>query len=85
MTDSGGIQEETTYLKVPCLTLRQNTERPETTKIGTNVIAGTETDSILRHFAVLKKKKFRIPSKIPPKWDGKTAKRVVEILVKKMS
>ena len=84
LTDSGGLQEETTYLKVPCLTLRQNTERPITEKIGTNIVAGTETDSILRCFSRLKQKKFKVSSKIPPKWDGKTAERVVKILMKKM-
>jgi UDP-N-acetylglucosamine 2-epimerase (non-hydrolysing) len=84
LTDSGGIQEEATYLKVPCLTLRQNTERPVTAKIGTNIVAGIETDSILRCFLNLKKKRFKISSKIPSKWDGKTAKRVVEVLIKKL-
>jgi len=84
LTDSGGVQEETTYLKIPCLTIRQNTERPVTATMGSNIIAGIDTDSILRHFEKLKKKRFKISSKIPPKWDGKTAERVVEVLIKKL-
>ncbi len=81
ITDSGGMQEETTFLKVPCLTFRKNTERPITVEIGTNTICKTgkmlvqETNKILEG----KPKKGRIPNL----WDGKTAKRIIKILIKK--
>ena len=82
LTDSGGLQEETTALGVPCVTIRENTERPITIKMGTNVLAGTKTESILKAFeeAIARpKEKF----KVPPKWDGKTAERIWKILLKK--
>ena len=80
LTDSGGIQEETTYLKVPCLTIRENTERPVTVQLGTNRIVGTTPTSISRVFsAVLRGPVKR--GKIPPLWDGKTASRIVKILL----
>ena len=80
LTDSGGIQEETTYLKVPCLTIRENTERQVTVQLGTNRIVGTTPTSISRVFsAVLRGPVKR--GKIPPLWDGKTASRIVKILL----
>ncbi|NGX50638.1 MAG: UDP-2,3-diacetamido-2,3-dideoxy-D-glucuronate 2-epimerase [Chlamydiae bacterium] len=76
LTDSGGIQEETTVLNVPCLTLRQNTERPITITHGTNRLVGSQTKSILQGFNEL-----RATSKsVPPLWDGQTASRIVKIL-----
>ena len=80
LTDSGGIQEETTILKVPCLTLRENTERPITVEVGTNTIASTDPESILKAFQHVmsdRKKQF----KIPELWDGYTASRIVKILL----
>jgi UDP-N-acetylglucosamine 2-epimerase (non-hydrolysing) len=79
ITDSGGIQEETSYLGVPCLTLRENTERPETVEIGTNHLIGKKWDSIpeLIEDMILGKWKKGI---IPELWDGKTAKRIIKIL-----
>lgn len=87
LTDSGGIQEETTVLGVPCLTLRDNTERPVTVTDGTNIIVGTKTVEIIKSaFSLLNennkpsvlngKKKM----KIPPLWDGKAAERIVDII-----
>ncbi|MBU3981774.1 MAG: UDP-N-acetylglucosamine 2-epimerase (non-hydrolyzing) [Proteobacteria bacterium] len=78
MTDSGGLQEETTALGVPCITLRENTERPITIEMGTNVLGGTGKDSILKSYrdSMKKKKKFSMP----PKWDGKAAERIWKVL-----
>jgi UDP-N-acetylglucosamine 2-epimerase (non-hydrolysing) len=79
ITDSGGLQEETTVLGVPCITLRSNTERPITCEVGTNVIAGNSKESILRHaFGVLKGDVPR--GRVPEKWDGRAAERIVQIL-----
>jgi UDP-N-acetylglucosamine 2-epimerase (non-hydrolysing) len=80
MTDSGGIQEETTILGVPCLTLRENTERPVTITEGTNRLVHIETDDILRNYNELKAKDFSIAGKTPKLWDGKAAERIVEYL-----
>lgn len=74
LTDSGGLQEETTALGVPCVTIRDNTERPITAEIGTNVIAGTTTDGILDAFSEAMLKRDR--AKIPPLWDGKASERI---------
>src|SRR5204863_8375362 len=79
ITDSGGLQEETTVLGVPCITLRNNTERPITCEVGTNVVVGNSRDKILhRATAVLKGEAS--PGKVPEKWDGKAAERIVQIL-----
>lgn len=81
ITDSGGITEETTVMGVPCITLRDNTERPETCTMGTNELIGTNPDNIKpaldRLFAGQWKKGL-----IPPLWDGHTAERIVDILLK---
>lgn len=73
LTDSGGIQEETTALGVPCLTLRDNTERPVTIEEGTNLLAGTTRDSILRAWAELQANPRQ--GRIPALWDGQAAAR----------
>jgi UDP-N-acetylglucosamine 2-epimerase (non-hydrolysing) len=80
-TDSGGIQEETTALKIPCITLRENTERPVTAEIGSNQIVGTDPKKILAAYRNVKSGKWREP-KIPPLWDGKAAQRILRILLK---
>jgi UDP-N-acetylglucosamine 2-epimerase (non-hydrolysing) len=79
LTDSGGIQEETTVLGIPCITLRECTERPVTTTHGTNVIVGTDTDKIIE--AGLKALNGDRPrQRIPVLWDGKAGERIVSIL-----
>ena len=82
LTDSGGIQEETTVLGIPCITLRENTERPITVEMGTNVLAGTDTNKIVAaaNQALdnpLEQSKIRVP----PLWDGKTSDRILDALV----
>lgn len=80
LTDSGGIQEETTVLKVPCITLRENTERPITAEIGSNQIVGTDPEKILAAYRNATGGKWREPQ-IPPLWDGKAAERIVRIML----
>lgn len=81
ITDSGGIQEETTYLGVPCLTVRENTERPITVTMGTNVLVGRDpaklSAEVSRVLAGNAKK-----GTVPPLWDGKAGERVAEVLVR---
>lgn len=80
LTDSGGIQEETTVLGIPCVTMRLNTERPITCSLGTNILAGTDPDRIRETaFSALDGKQR--PGQIPPKWDGKAGQRIVDILI----
>jgi len=83
LTDSGGIQEETTILKVPCLTLRDNTERPVTVEIGSNHIVGTQPDIILAVYRKVMSGQCREPQ-TPPLWDGLAAQRIVKILLEKL-
>lgn len=85
MTDSGGIQEETTFLGIPCLTLRNNTERPVTVRMGTNRIAGTEETSIFNSFKKIKDRGYKIKGRVPPKWDGKTSQRILKIISNKLN
>ena len=82
ITDSGGIQEETTYLGVPCLTYRDNTERPVTVTMGTNRLIGSEPEGLVRHASeVLRKPAARDHAhSCPPLWDGNAAPRIVRIL-----
>jgi UDP-N-acetylglucosamine 2-epimerase (non-hydrolysing) len=80
LTDSGGLQEETTALGIPCLTMRANTERPITCDIGTNILTGTDPRRILDAVNAVLNGQQRKGS-IPEKWDGKAAERIVEILV----
>jgi UDP-N-acetylglucosamine 2-epimerase (non-hydrolysing) len=84
LTDSGGLQEETTVLGVPCVTLRDNTERPCTVSQGTNVIAGTSRDGILRAFEAALQDVPAGVGRVPALWDGKAAERVVEILARQL-
>lgn len=81
ITDSGGITEETTVLRIPCLTLRKNTERPETVTKGTNELIGTNPTAIGPALEKLFQGQWK-SGKIPEKWDGLTSKRIVRILLK---
>jgi UDP-N-acetylglucosamine 2-epimerase (non-hydrolysing) len=78
VTDSGGIQEETTCLGVPCVTVRENTERPVTITCGTNTIAGTRKDNI--RDAVIAQANRQASARVPEKWDGMAGARIVEII-----
>lgn len=80
ITDSGGISEETTVLKIPCFTLRTTTERPETQTIGTNTLVGISIENLENEFGKFLQKGAR-ESGIPELWDGKASERIVEILL----
>ncbi len=79
LSDSGGIQEETTVLGIPCLTIRKNTERPVTVEMGTNVVVGMDPDKIVDESLKILSEQSK-QGKIPPMWDGNAAQRIVEIL-----
>ncbi|RPI25718.1 MAG: UDP-N-acetylglucosamine 2-epimerase (non-hydrolyzing), partial [Acidobacteria bacterium] len=79
LTDSGGIQEETTFLRIPCLTLRENTERPITVEVGSNEIVGLDQARILSALSGITEGRWKKTS-LPPLWDGKAAERIVSII-----
>jgi UDP-N-acetylglucosamine 2-epimerase (non-hydrolysing) len=79
LTDSGGIQEETTYLGIPCFTLRDNTERPVTIRAGTNTLLGLDPAAIATIPAALAKRPAT-PPEPPPLWDGKASERIADVL-----
>jgi UDP-N-acetylglucosamine 2-epimerase (non-hydrolysing) len=79
ITDSGGIQEETTYLGVPCLTLRENTERPVTVTLGTNVLVGRDSAKLHSELALVLAGKAK-KGTVPPLWDGHTGERIASFL-----
>jgi UDP-N-acetylglucosamine 2-epimerase (non-hydrolysing) len=79
ITDSGGVTEETTVMGVPCMTLRDSTERPETVTVGTNVLIGTDPAKLRPALDDLFEGRWK-SSRIPDKWDGKTGSRIAEIL-----
>ncbi len=81
LTDSGGIQEETTVLKVPCITLRENTERPVTVKEGSNYLIGMNINEIMPTVDMILSGRGKV-SKIPKYWDGRAGDRIIEHLVK---
>jgi UDP-N-acetylglucosamine 2-epimerase (non-hydrolysing) len=80
LTDSGGIQEETTYLGIPCLTLRDNTERPITVTEGSNVLCGSAIANAVPHVESILAGTFKRGLN-PALWDGKAAERIVEIIL----
>lgn len=80
LTDSGGLQEETTVLGIPCITMRHNTERPITCEIGTNVIVGNDKEEILNAASNVLRGEVRVGT-VPDKWDGKAAERIVKVLL----
>jgi UDP-N-acetylglucosamine 2-epimerase (non-hydrolysing) len=77
LTDSGGVQEETTALGIPCFTLRDNTERPITVAVGTNTLLGLKPERIAELPALIGGKR----SEVPPYWDGAAAARLADVLV----
>jgi UDP-N-acetylglucosamine 2-epimerase (non-hydrolysing) len=81
ITDSGGVQEETTVLGVPCITLRANTERPETVTIGTNEMVGEDLTTLKSAIAKLTRGDWK-KGAIPELWDGRTAPRIIDVLQK---
>ncbi len=76
LTDSGGIQEETTYLGIPCFTLRDNTERPVTVELGTNVLLGLKPERIAEIPALIEGRE----AQVPPLWDGQAAERLADVV-----
>jgi len=80
LTDSGGIQEETTILKVPCLTLRENTERPVTCEFGSNRLVGTQPENIIAAFREVVNDGHRKCS-TPKLWDGKASERIKNVIL----
>ena len=80
LTDSGGIQEETTILKVPCLTMRKSTERPITIEMGSNRLVGTNSKNIIAAYRELLQNNV-INYRIPPLWDGKASERIAKIIL----
>lgn len=81
MTDSGGVQEESTALNIPCLTLRDSTERPATVTEGTNRLVGTDKQKIVAEATRILEGET-VSGRIPEKWDGQAAKRIVDVLLK---
>lgn len=79
ITDSGGIQEETTYLQVPCLTLRSNTERPITVTLGTNTLVGQDSERLVLELSAILQGRAKRGS-IPPLWDGHAGERIADVL-----
>jgi UDP-N-acetylglucosamine 2-epimerase (non-hydrolysing) len=81
ITDSGGVQEETTYLQVPCLTFRDSTERPVTVDLGTNqLLADLNPETVRHHVAEILAGRVKAGI-VPPLWDGQAAGRIAEVLV----
>jgi UDP-N-acetylglucosamine 2-epimerase (non-hydrolysing) len=80
LTDSGGIQEEATILRIPCLTFRPNTERPITVSMGTNTVLGEDPGVIVPEVMATLRQPFPPTSETPPLWDGQASSRILEIL-----
>ena len=79
ITDSGGVQEETTYLKIPCITLRKNTERPITIKVGSNSLVGDNIRTVFTRVEGISQGRSHKTS-IPKLWDGLAAKRIARLI-----
>lgn len=82
LTDSGGLQEETTVLGIPCLTLRENTERPVTITLGTNVLVGTDPEKIRREAKTTLTRGADLEFSVPPLWDGRASGRICDELIR---
>jgi UDP-N-acetylglucosamine 2-epimerase (non-hydrolysing) len=78
VTDSGGIQEETTCLRVPCVTVRENTERPVTVTVGTNILGGTTREGIRQ--ATRRQLESKVTGAVPEAWDGRSAERILQLI-----
>ena len=83
ITDSGGIQEETTCLGVPCVTVRENTERPVTIEVGTNILAGTAARGIRE--ATRQQLESKRDTAIPETWDGRSAERILDVVCNELA
>ena len=81
ITDSGGIQEETTYLGIPCLTIRENTERPVTVSTGTNILVGQDMELLKAEVSYILDGRARKGS-VPALWDGKAGERIADVIEK---
>jgi UDP-N-acetylglucosamine 2-epimerase (non-hydrolysing) len=81
ITDSGGIQEETTYLGIPCLTVRPNTERPVTVEIGTNIVIGNDMEKLRTETLNVLHGRGK-EGRLPPLWDGHASERIASLLAK---
>ena len=79
VTDSGGIQEETTFCRVPCLTLRPNTERPSTIELGTNELLPFDMEILKNKMNLIESHQYK-SGVVPPLWDGKATERIVKII-----
>ena len=79
ITDSGGLQEETTFLDIPCLTLRENTERPITVDEGTSTLIGSDAVKLQRYLKQVLQGTYKV-GHCPKLWDGKAAQRIAEIV-----
>lgn len=84
LTDSGGIQEETTYLKIPCFTMRTSTERPSTIEIGSNILVKPKKDNLIGILSQFYSGKLSKQIDIPEKWDGNAAERIVKVIIEKL-
>jgi UDP-N-acetylglucosamine 2-epimerase (non-hydrolysing) len=81
VTDSGGLQEESTVLGIPCLTMRPNTERPVTVDVGTSTLIGSDPDILRQNLIAVLEGKYKL-GKCPELWDGHAAERIAELLVR---
>ena len=81
ITDSGGIQEETTYIGIPCLTVRENTERPITISMGTNVLVGRDRAKLSAELSKVLEGRAK-KGTVPPLWDGKTGERIADVITR---
>ncbi len=79
ITDSGGVQEESTYLRIPCLTVRESTERPITVEMGTNVLVGRDTNRLRDEVERVLAGTFKTGA-IPLLWDGRASKRLADVI-----
>lgn len=84
ITDSGGITEETTVLNIPCITLRDSTERPETVHQGTNELVGNRLDELKKYLELMRQEKWK-KGHVPDLWDGNSARRIVDSLCQALS